>query len=56
MDAFVLKAGQLKHGLCPGVQQDVYFPGFPTLKHIEHTVRLPTCIAVPLWLLINNHL
>jgi hypothetical protein len=28
----------LMKGLCPGVQLDVYFPGFPTLKHIPHTV------------------
>lgn len=30
----------LKKGLCTGVKQDLYFPGFPTLKHIEHTVSV----------------
>ena len=28
----------LVKGLCPGVRLDLYFPGFPTLKHIPHTV------------------
>jgi hypothetical protein len=28
----------LVKGLCPNVRLDVYFPGFPTLKHIPHTV------------------
>jgi 5'-3' exoribonuclease 1 len=27
-------------GLCEGVQQDVYFPGFPTFKHVKHTAAL----------------
>ena len=27
-------------GLCEGVQQDVYFPGFPTLKHLQHSVGI----------------
>jgi 5'-3' exoribonuclease 1 len=29
---------RLVKGLCPNVRLDVYFPGFPTLKHIPHTV------------------
>ena len=28
---------QLIKGLCSGVKLSVYFPGFPTLQHIEHT-------------------
>lgn len=29
---------RLVKGLCPDVRLDTYFPGFPTLKHIKHTV------------------
>ncbi len=36
---FVVSKEKLKKGLCKGVRLDVYFPGFPTLMHIEHTVR-----------------
>ena len=31
---------KLKKGLMEGVNLDVFFPGFPTLKHIRHTVEL----------------
>ena len=31
---------KLKKGLMDGVRLDVFFPGFPTLKHILHTARL----------------
>ena len=31
---------QLQKGLMKGVKLDVYFPGFPTLKHIAHRARL----------------
>ncbi|XP_046595171.1 5'-3' exoribonuclease 1 isoform X1 [Neodiprion lecontei] len=31
---------KLVKGLCPGIRLDVYFPGFPTLKHINHTAEL----------------
>ncbi|PSN30434.1 5'-3' exoribonuclease 1, partial [Blattella germanica] len=30
---------RLVKGLCPGVRLDVYFPGFPTLKHLAYTAR-----------------
>ena len=30
----------LRKGLMEGVRLDVYFPGFPTLKHIPHKARL----------------
>ena len=30
----------LVKGLCPSVRLDVYYPGFPTLKHIPHTVGI----------------
>ncbi|GFG29513.1 hypothetical protein Cfor_05064, partial [Coptotermes formosanus] len=33
----------LVKGLCPNVRLDVYFPGFPTLKHIPHTSSLQKC-------------
>ena len=32
----------LKKGLMDGVRLDVFFPGFPTLKHIPHTAKLST--------------
>lgn len=31
---------KLVKGLCPNIRLDVYFPGFPTLKHVEHTSEL----------------
>ena len=31
---------KLNKGLMAGVKLDVFFPGFPTLKHIRHTARL----------------
>ncbi|KZC09221.1 5'-3' exoribonuclease 1 [Dufourea novaeangliae] len=31
---------KLVRGLCPGVKLDVYCPGFPTLRYIEHTWTL----------------
>ena len=31
---------QLQKGLMPSVRLDVYFPGFPTLKHIKHKAKL----------------
>ena len=31
---------RLRKGLMEGVKLDVYFPGFPTLKHIRHTGHL----------------
>ncbi|XP_067006470.2 5'-3' exoribonuclease 1 [Anabrus simplex] len=35
-----VEPSKLVRGLCPGVKLDVYFPGFPTLKHIPHTASL----------------
>lgn len=26
-------------GPCPGAQKNVYFPGFPTMRHLKHSVR-----------------
>ena len=31
---------KLRKGLMAGAKLDVFFPGFPTLKHIRHTARL----------------
>jgi len=31
---------KLVKGLCAAVKLDVYFPGFPTLKHIPHSAHL----------------
>ena len=33
---------KLRKGLMKGVKLDVFFPGFPTLKHISHTAKLRT--------------
>ncbi|KAI1285345.1 5'-3' exoribonuclease 1 [Halotydeus destructor] len=39
-DQFWLPVSQVKHGLCDNVRLDVHFPGFPTLRFIEHTSKL----------------
>ena len=31
---------ELNKGLCSGAKLDVHFPGFPTLRYIEHTGKL----------------
>lgn len=33
-----LPSSKIVKGLLPGVREDLYFAGFPTLKHIKHTV------------------
>lgn len=38
--AFHIDPGLLRKGLLPGAKLDVFFPGFPTLKHIRHTVSI----------------
>ncbi|CAG0878937.1 unnamed protein product [Darwinula stevensoni] len=35
-ESFFVPPDKLVKGLCPNVRLDVYFPGFPTLKHIPH--------------------
>lgn len=37
MDAFRLPVSKIKKGLMEGIKLDVYFPGFPTLKHLNYT-------------------
>ena len=37
---YLIEPEQLVNGLCDGVKLDVYFPGFPSLKHIPHTGQL----------------
>lgn len=39
-EELVVDRSKLVKGLCPGVKLDVYFPGFPTLKHIAFTVSI----------------
>ncbi|XP_033221729.1 5'-3' exoribonuclease 1 isoform X2 [Belonocnema kinseyi] len=39
-DDILVPEEKLVKCLCPGVKLSVYFPGFPTLQHIEHTVTL----------------
>ena len=38
-DGFVIPIERQHKGLCPGAKVDVYFPGFPTLKHLKHQVK-----------------
>lgn len=40
MDSFRIDSQNLMKGLCKGVRLDVYFPGFPTLRHIPHKSEL----------------
>ena len=37
---FPITCDELVPGLMPGVKLDIFFPGFPTLKHIPHTASL----------------
>ncbi|VDM60999.1 unnamed protein product [Angiostrongylus costaricensis] len=39
-DAFHLDPQSIKYGLLPNVKMDVYFPGFPTMKHLPHSAEL----------------
>lgn len=38
-DIFVPR-NQLIRGLSPGFDLDVYYPGFPILRHLDHTAHL----------------
>lgn len=40
VDAFRVDPDKMVKGLMPQVRLDVYFPGFPTLKHIPHKVNI----------------
>lgn len=40
IDAFHLDPQCVKWGLLPNVKLDVYFPGFPTMKHLPHSAEL----------------
>ncbi|XP_064610977.1 5'-3' exoribonuclease 1-like [Liolophura sinensis] len=40
MFEFRVPSEKLYKGLPPGVRLDVYFPGFPTMKHISHKAQL----------------
>ncbi|CAI4232702.1 unnamed protein product [Auanema sp. JU1783] len=39
-DLFRISKEKVQWGLAPGVKLDVYFPGFPTMKHIPHKAYL----------------
>lgn len=39
-EIFRIPKEQVKWGLLPNVKMDVYFPGFPTMKHLNHTGEL----------------
>lgn len=38
IDSIRVPISQLVKGAYPGVCMDVYYPGFPTLKHLKYTV------------------
>ena len=38
--AYKVEDSDLVFGLCHSVKLDVFFPGFPTLKHVNHEVNL----------------
>eukprot|EP00118_Oscarella_pearsei_P002981 m.12490 g.12490 ORF g.12490 m.12490 type:complete len:1544 (+) comp24099_c0_seq1:68-4699(+) len=40
IDTFSLSPDKVRRGVCPGVKQDVFFPGFPTLKFLKYKARL----------------
>lgn len=42
----------LVKGLCPNVRLDIYFPGFPTLKHIPHTVSFQVIYGI---MFVHSH-
>ncbi|ULU07534.1 hypothetical protein L3Y34_018919 [Caenorhabditis briggsae] len=39
-EIFRIPKEQVKWGLLPNVKMDVYFPGFPTMKHLSHSGKL----------------
>ena len=39
-EAFWIPSENLVKGILPGAQLDVFYPGFPTLKHIKHRVSV----------------
>ncbi|XP_063418054.1 5'-3' exoribonuclease 1-like isoform X2 [Mytilus trossulus] len=43
MEDFYVEKGMLIKGLLPECKLDVYYPGFPTMKHIPHTAFLKKC-------------
>nr|CDJ86173.1 Putative 5-3 exonuclease domain containing protein [Haemonchus contortus] len=40
VNSFYLDPQKVVWGLLPNVKLDVYFPGFPTMKHLPHTAEL----------------
>ncbi|MFH4973448.1 hypothetical protein AB6A40_000157 [Gnathostoma spinigerum] len=40
MNTFRIPISKIVYGLLPGVKLDVFFPGFPTMKHIPHVAEL----------------
>ncbi|MPC31401.1 5'-3' exoribonuclease 1 [Portunus trituberculatus] len=39
-ETWELPPDKIKKGLCPEVQLDIYFAGFPTLKHVDHKFHM----------------
>jgi hypothetical protein len=39
MNFYRIAKETIVQGLLPGVHVDVFFPGFPTMKNLPHTVR-----------------
>ncbi|XP_033113698.1 5'-3' exoribonuclease 1-like [Anneissia japonica] len=40
MNKFEIPIEKIRKGLCPEVRLGVYFPGFPTLHHLEYTSKI----------------
>ncbi|XP_062506213.1 5'-3' exoribonuclease 1-like isoform X2 [Corticium candelabrum] len=53
-DCFAMNPTELRQGLCEGVQQDVYFPGFPTLKHLQHSAQMQKGIVRVFQMMSHN--
>ncbi|XP_077990094.1 5'-3' exoribonuclease 1-like [Glandiceps talaboti] len=43
LDAFRIDPKTMRKGLLRGAKEGVYYPGFPTMKHIPHSARLKKC-------------
>ena len=47
-DLFRIKGHEIVKGLLDSVRPEVYFPGFPTLRFLPHTVSIPSKCPLPL--------
>ena len=45
-ETWELPPDKIKKGLCPDIKLDIYFAGFPTLKHMDHKVTASVYVCV----------